>query len=53
MDDKTYKDILILLKKGMSIKDISIELEIPVSLVYRVARQSGNTNNPEKGGKII
>ena len=53
MDKKLFNDILLLLRKGMSVRDISIELEVPERLVYQVAIRSGNTNNPEKGGKII
>ncbi len=52
MDDKLYKKILLLLKKGMSTKDIAIELEIPERLVYRVAKESGNNNDPD-GRRII
>lgn len=52
MDDKLYNDILMLLKKGMSVRDIAIELEIPERIVYKIAKKSGNNNDPE-GGKII
>lgn len=53
VDDKTFNDILLLLRKGMTVQDISKELGIPKGLVYRVARNTGVTNNPDEKGKII
>lgn len=52
MDDKLYNEIMLLLKKGMSVHDIALELEIPERIVYRIAKKSNNTNNPD-GGDII
>jgi len=42
MDDKTYNDIQLLLRKGMEPKDIAYELEIPERLVFAVIRKKGS-----------
>ena len=39
MDDKTFNEIAQLLRKGMTIKDIAAELELPVSLIIKVAKK--------------
>ena len=52
MDSKIFEDILLLLKKGMSVHDIAIELELPERVVYGVAKRSGNVNDPDNK-KII
>lgn len=49
MDEKTYNDIQLLLKKGMEPKDIAYELEIPERLVYSVIRKKGqNAENKNR-----
>ena len=42
MDEKLYNEILQLLKKGMTPKDISYELEIPERLVQNIVRRRQN-----------
>lgn len=50
MDDKLYDEIVQLLRKGMTERDIAIELEIPERVVYGVARRRKSKNNPNEGG---
>lgn len=50
MDDKLYDEIVQLLRKGMTERDIAIELEIPERVVYSVARRRKGKNNPNEGG---
>ena len=45
MDDKLYNEIVQLLRKGMTAKDISIELEIPERIVYQIEKKRGNRDD--------
>lgn len=38
MDDKMYNEMRQLLRKGMTYRDIAIEMELTESLVRRIAR---------------
>ena len=53
MEEKLYNEIRQLLRKGMSYKDIALEMELTESIVRRVAKSIKDTNYYYENGNPI